>query len=150
MQTTTQQSTIASFAPNYIQPTPPPIPDLEERPNMTRPEDCPTQNCFVQKCAFGIDNYIDNRGCPRCRCSHPCHVHVCPTGQKCAVEIYRTETNQPVVQPVCRLINKTGECPKPNIIMQLAGCKSNEFTTNRNPACGCDSTCRIGKFDYFF
>ena len=124
--TTTQQPTPAPFSPIYLQPTPPPMPTLEERP--VPPEDCPVENCN-QRCAFGVDTYTDSRGCTRCRCSHPCHVHSCPSGQRCAVEVYRTETGQALVQPICRLIRKPGECPPPVALSQLKQ--------------SCNSTCRI-------
>ncbi|KAK4336726.1 hypothetical protein RND71_043627 [Anisodus tanguticus] len=113
----------------YSQPTPPPSPTFEERP--PQPEDCPVEDCS-QRCVFGIDNYVDNRGCRRCRCSHPCHIHNCPNGFRCAVEVYRTEQGQPLVQPVCRLLNKPGECPMPSVLNQLSG-----------PFKDCQDRCRV-------
>lgn len=129
--TTTQQTTLSTHSPVHQQPTPPPIPTLEERP--IPPDDCPIENCN-KRCAFGIDTYLDNRGCTRCRCSHPCHVHTCPSGQRCAVEVYRTESGQALVQPICRQINKPGECPSSVILNQLKqSCEQN---------CRIDADCR--------
>jgi len=143
--TTQQPNTLAPFSPIYLSPTPPPAPRLEERPPMAQnqPDDCPAENCNLN-CLYGIDNYLDSRGCTRCRCSHPCHVHTCPHGQRCAVEMFRTEQGQSVIQPTCRLISKPGECPLPSVISQLNGCKTNEqLSTQRNSPCSCESSCRI-------
>ena len=129
--TTTQQPTSAPFSPIYLQPTPPPMPTLEERP--LPPEDCPIENCN-QRCTFGVDTYTDSRGCTRCRCAHPCHIHSCPSGQRCAVEVYRTETGQALMQPICRLINKPGECPLPVALSQ--------FKQSCNSTCRIDADCR--------
>ena len=94
-----------------IQPPPAPTPS-QVKPAPEVPVDCPPSDCDDQRCPFGVDEFVDERGCSACRCSNPCYIYQCPEHMSCAVEVYRAERGEPRAQPVCRLKNKPGHCPQ--------------------------------------
>lgn len=101
----------------------------------TEPVECPPSNCDDQRCPFGVDEFVDERGCTACRCSNPCYVHQCPEDMACAVEVYRAENGAPRAQPVCRLKNKPGYCP-------MDFTNANSLLTECIDRCRTDADCR--------
>ncbi|CAG2158354.1 unnamed protein product [Oppiella nova] len=118
---------------SHISPIQTPIP-TEIKPS-TKSYDCPPSDCEDQRCPFGIDEFVDERGCSACRCSNPCYVFQCPEDKSCAVEVYRAERGEPRAQPVCRLRNKPGICP-PDIS------SSNVLASDCVDRCRNDADCR--------
>lgn len=116
-----------------IQPVPPPTPS-QVKPSPVPPIDCPQAVCDEQRCPFGVDQYIDERGCSACRCSNPCYFYQCPEDQSCAVEVYRSEKGEPRAQPICRLKNKPGQCPQ--------DLSSNTLNSECIDRCRTDADCR--------
>ncbi len=116
------------------QPIPVEIPS-EVRPATEASVECAPSNCEDQRCPFGIDEFVDERGCSACRCSNPCYVHQCPEDMSCAVEVYRAENGEPRAQPVCRLRNKAGYCP---VVIS----DSNALSSDCIDRCRTDADCR--------
>lgn len=101
----------------------------------TEKVECPPSNCEQQRCPFGIDEFVDERGCSACRCSNPCYVHQCSEDKACAVEVFRDEEGTPKAQAVCRLKVKPGTCPT-NFQ------ESNSLSTECIDRCRTDADCR--------
>ena len=115
------------------QAVPPQIP-TEIKPATQTPVECPPSDCEDQRCPFGVDEFVDERGCSACRCSNPCYVYECPEHMSCAVEVYRAEKGEPRAQPVCRLKKKPGHCP-PDLT-------SNALASDCVDRCRTDADCR--------
>ncbi|XP_067129548.1 papilin-like isoform X2 [Centruroides vittatus] len=108
----------------------------ENIPDATTKLPCPVSNCDQLQCPFGKEEKADEHGCTYCRCSNPCEVHICPEDSRCAIEIYRTIEGEPRAQPICRLINKLGECPK------IESKAADPYDTECTERCRLDSDCR--------
>ncbi|XP_022240200.1 papilin-like [Limulus polyphemus] len=71
---------------------------------------CPPSNCGQLKCAHGKEEFHTWQGCRSCRCSDPCQLHNCPSGQRCVVEMYQLAYTQTRHMPTCREVAKPGRC----------------------------------------
>ena len=120
----------SAVSPQQPAPTP-----SQVKPPPEVPSDCPPSDCDEQRCPFGIDEFVDERGCSACRCSNPCYIYQCPDHMSCAVEVYRAEGGEPRAQPVCRLKNKPGHCPR-----DLSS--SNGVNSDCIDRCRTDADCR--------
>lgn len=122
----------------YIRPTQPPHHvHTPSYPDYRPPErvECAPSNCDQQRCPYGIDEFVDERGCSSCRCSNPCYAYQCPEDMACSVEAYRAEDGTPKAQAVCRLKVKPGQCP--SNIQDM-----NNVATDCIDRCRTDADCR--------
>lgn len=83
-----------------------------EMTNEVLPSRCEDfeNECRTLRCPYGLRRLQVDGECERCECDNPCAEYSCPDGQKCAVEISNTQSGE--FMPVCRLVNKAGDCPQ--------------------------------------
>lgn len=79
-------------------------------PAAVVPDSCELQKTecatLQQKCAYGMEKWVDNNECENCRCYDPCRnlEQRCPPNTQCAVDFYRNEqTGATEYKAVCRL-----------------------------------------------
>ncbi|XP_059480274.1 papilin isoform X2 [Neocloeon triangulifer] len=127
----------------------PDIPKVEDFPIITEevpieatqapPPQCrdPGYECsyFQSNCPYGTEEYIDQNSCSRCRCHEPCQGSTCPKETKCVVEAVEAYDRSRQFRPVCRQINKPGECPT---VEEGAACN---HTCREDPDCPGEEKC---------
>ncbi|XP_068155724.1 papilin isoform X2 [Drosophila tropicalis] len=92
--------------------------------------------CRDLRCPYGVrqESARSQPECTQCVCENPCENYDCPEGQQCAIEVVSSGDRQ--FEPICRDINKAGECP------QLAANASNCARECYNDAdCRGDNKC---------
>lgn len=60
-------------------------------------------DCNRLRCPYGIERFVDEAGCERCRCHDVCEGHQCDDGMQCAIDLYENpETGNTEFRAVCR------------------------------------------------
>uniref|UniRef100_A0A8D9BTP0 Papilin n=1 Tax=Cacopsylla melanoneura TaxID=428564 RepID=A0A8D9BTP0_9HEMI len=97
---------------NEVDPSPSPSPQPED-PCASATAECRS----VFNCQYGVERWLNQHGCERCRCNDPCaNDHPgCPSDSRCAVDPVRNPDSRDTQYiAVCRPLNKEGECrPQP-------------------------------------
>jgi papilin len=85
------------------------------------PEPVPEDKCmngrrecayYQENCIYGVEQFMDENQCARCRCNEPCKSTICPEYTRCVVEQVQTyDQDARQFRAVCR------------------ECKFNSFTT---------------------
>lgn len=60
--------------------------------------------CAQMRCPYGMEAFVDETECNRCRCIEPCSGVECPEGSQCGIDINRNRTSNydPNFIAVCR------------------------------------------------
>ncbi|XP_065722467.2 papilin isoform X3 [Drosophila suzukii] len=101
--------------------------------------------CRELRCPYGVrrDAARSQPECTQCVCDNPCDGYSCPEGQQCAIDVSRSDDRQ--FAPVCREINKPGECPalSANASGCVRECYSDADCLGNNKCCsdGCGQLC---------
>ncbi|CAH0551174.1 unnamed protein product, partial [Brassicogethes aeneus] len=95
----------------------------ESRPNITATDEQTSNNvddqcidyyneCSTMRCRYGIQAYVDENTCNRCKCHDPCEGYSCANETRCAIDLNRSEDNDGnQFVAICREENKKGTCP---------------------------------------
>ncbi|KAJ6638506.1 Papilin, partial [Pseudolycoriella hygida] len=78
------------------------------------PDVCQQYNeaCNRLNCPYGISrSYGPEDGCERCECDDPCRGYLCPDDAQCSVDLTADSQLGTAFTPICRKVNKPGECP---------------------------------------
>lgn len=99
------------------------------------------RECGTLRCPYGEARKVDASGCERCSCYDPCEGMVCHPGQQCGIELVREATMQ--FRPVCRAINKPGDCPAVTTGSCSTDCYSDADCSGDAKCCynGCGQSC---------
>jgi len=101
--------------------------------------------CRELRCPYGVRREAarSQPECTQCVCDNPCDGYSCPEGQQCAIDVSRSDDRQ--FAPVCREINKPGECPalSANASGCVRECYSDADCLGNNKCCsdGCGQLC---------
>ncbi|XP_050510138.1 papilin isoform X5 [Diabrotica virgifera virgifera] len=89
--------------------------------------------CTTLRCAYGVDPYVDENECNRCRCHEPCANVDCLPDEQCTIDINRNRMSPQEAEfiTICRLRNKPGTCPRL------------EITDNCERECNTDADCAL-------
>ncbi|XP_017083163.2 papilin isoform X3 [Drosophila eugracilis] len=82
--------------------------------------------CREIRCPYGVRRVAaqSQPECTQCVCENPCEGYDCPEGQKCAIDVASSDDRQ--FAPLCREINKPGECPA--LSANASGCARECYT----------------------
>ncbi|XP_065722468.2 papilin isoform X4 [Drosophila suzukii] len=122
-------------------------PDGNDLDNGIGQNPCDTfdAECRELRCPYGVrrDAARSQPECTQCVCDNPCDGYSCPEGQQCAIDVSRSDDRQ--FAPVCREINKPGECPalSANASGCVRECYSDADCLGNNKCCsdGCGQLC---------
>ncbi|XP_034239314.1 papilin isoform X2 [Thrips palmi] len=103
------------------------------------------RECADLRCPYGVTRKVDASGCELCNCYNPCEGMVCAPDQQCGIELARSRDPAEPMQfrPVCRLINKPGECPAVSSRSCSTDCYSDADCSGEAKCCynGCGQSC---------
>ncbi|KAI5748262.1 hypothetical protein M8J77_023592 [Diaphorina citri] len=119
---------------NEIEHSSPEPPKPEEDPCAAARAECSA----VFNCNYGVERWINQLNCERCRCFNPCQNQdpQCPSNTRCAVDLVRNpETRETQYIAVCRPLYKEGECrPQPQNVC-ADNCKDDADCTGQAKCC---------------
>ncbi|XP_057655879.1 papilin isoform X11 [Diorhabda carinulata] len=100
----------------------------EKKPNVPASEPVTTQmpehpcqaafdECTTLRCAYGVEPFVDENECNRCRCRDPCMEIECLPDEQCAIDININKTSPQDADfiAICRKQIKPGTCPQLDI-----------------------------------
>ncbi|XP_017001607.2 papilin isoform X1 [Drosophila takahashii] len=122
-------------------------PESNDADNAIGQNPCDTfdSECRELRCPYGVRREAaqSQPECTQCVCENPCEGYSCPEGQQCAIDVSSSDDRQ--FAPVCRLINKPGECPalSANASGCARECYSDADCLGENKCCndGCGHLC---------
>ncbi|KAG5871898.1 hypothetical protein JTB14_030952 [Gonioctena quinquepunctata] len=103
--------------------------------------------CTTLRCPYGVEPYVDENECNRCRCRDPCMGVECLEDEQCAIDINRNKTSPEDADfiAICRKRVKPGSCP--NLVMEnidcVEECRTDADCTLHLKCCstGCGNAC---------
>ncbi|XP_057655869.1 papilin isoform X2 [Diorhabda carinulata] len=93
----------------------------ETQPVTTQMPEHPCQaafdECTTLRCAYGVEPFVDENECNRCRCRDPCMEIECLPDEQCAIDININKTSPQDADfiAICRKQIKPGTCPQLDI-----------------------------------
>ncbi|CAH1111392.1 unnamed protein product, partial [Psylliodes chrysocephalus] len=69
--------------------------------------------CTTLRCPYGVEPFVDENECNRCRCRDPCSEVDCLEDEQCAIDLNTNKTSPQDADflAICRKQNKPGYCP---------------------------------------
>nr|XP_023024406.1 papilin-like [Leptinotarsa decemlineata] len=104
--------------------------------------------CTTLMCPYGVEPYVDENDCNRCRCRDPCMGVECPEDEQCAIDINMNKTSSQDADfiAICRKRVKQGSCP--NLLLNndkecQEECRTDADCTMHLKCCstGCGTAC---------